>query len=130
MVFIFLWTGVDGLRNLPIGPYSPSAVGFPLGFIIGIIVWRRFRESIVMPVFLIATGLIVSILSFIEYEETSRLASESQGLNGLIYMYGTAIGLTIFMGSMCVLLSGILGLASKLLRNREKTINSLNAKIE
>ena len=118
VAFMFAWFAVDTLRYFPVGEDSPTAIGFPVGFVVGIIIWRRFRDSISMHILLVVAGLPASTVSFLKFTESGSLASQTNGWEGFSHVFDFYVWAVIFIGSVCALLSGILSLVTRQLKDK------------
>ena len=116
---MFLWFAVDFLRYFPVGEDSPTAIGFPLGLVIGILIWLRLRELVALLIVLVTVGLIGSVTSCMKFIELGRLSTETDGWAGLAYTLAYGVWLIIFSGFVCMLLSGILSVIRKRLMNKK-----------
>jgi len=118
VAFMFIWFAVDALRDFPVGEDSPTAIGFPAGFVVGIIIWRMFSESLIMHILLMAAGLIASTISFLKFTESGRLASRTDGWEGLSHAFEFYVWGVIFIGSACAFFSGVLCLVRRRIKDK------------
>ena len=105
IVFMAIWFEVGFLREFLIGEDSPTSLGFPLGFITGLFLYRSISGSPKTQASLLISGILTSLYSYFRFTDSMELAREIEGWNGLVHVVSYYSWVIIFIGTLCVCLS-------------------------